>query len=87
MSREDHTITLAMADPLDVETIAAVRHCTGLKVSTVLAPEQEILDAIDKYYGDRPRARRRISSSRPARCRKISNTCATWRAKRPSSGW
>ena len=52
MSREDNTITLAMADPLDVETIAAVRHCTGLKISTVLAPEQEIIDAIDKYYGE-----------------------------------
>jgi general secretion pathway protein E len=52
LSREDHTITLAMADPLDVETIAAVRHCTGLKISTVLAPEQEIVDAIDKYYGE-----------------------------------
>ncbi len=52
MSREDHTITLAMADPLDVETIAAVRHCTGLKISTVLAPEQEIVDAIDKYFGE-----------------------------------
>ena len=52
MSRDDHTITLAMADPLDVETIAAVRQCTGLKISTVLAPEQEIVDAIDKYYGE-----------------------------------
>jgi general secretion pathway protein E len=52
MSRDDHTITLAMADPLDVETIAAVRHCTGFKISTVLAPEQEIVDAIDKYYGE-----------------------------------
>src|SRR3984893_12598932 len=52
LSREDHTVTLAMADPLDVETIAAVRHCTGLKISTVLAPEQEIVDAIDKYYGE-----------------------------------
>ncbi len=52
LSRVDHTITLAMADPLDVETIAAVRHCTGLKISTVLAPEQEIIDAIDKYYGE-----------------------------------
>ncbi len=52
ISRDDHTITLAMADPLDVETIAAVRKCTGLKISTVLAPEQEIVDAIDKYYGE-----------------------------------
>jgi general secretion pathway protein E len=55
VSRDDHTVTLAMADPLDVETISAVRHCTGLKISTVLAAEQEILDAIDKYYGDSAR--------------------------------
>src|SRR5229473_4685361 len=52
VGRDDHTVTLAMADPLDFETIAAVRNCTGLKVSTVLAAEQEILDAIDKYYGE-----------------------------------
>src|SRR6202045_4211502 len=55
VGRDDHTVTLAMADPLDVETIAAVRNCTGLKVSTVLAAEQEILDAIDKYYGESAR--------------------------------
>jgi general secretion pathway protein E len=55
VGRDDHTVTLAMADPLDVETIAAVRNCTGLKISTVLAPEQEILDAIDKYYGQSAR--------------------------------
>ena len=52
VGREDHTVTLAMADPLDFETIAAVRNCTGLKVDTVLAAEQEILDAIDRYYGE-----------------------------------
>src|ERR1700730_6315164 len=55
VGRDDHTVTLAMADPLDVETIAAVRNCTGLKINTVLAAEQEILDAIDKYYGDSAR--------------------------------
>ena len=55
VGRDDHTVTLAMADPLDVETIAAVRNCTGLKISTVLAAEQEILDAIDKYYGQSAR--------------------------------
>jgi len=55
VGRDDHTVTLAMADPLDVETIAAVRNCTGLKINTVLAPEQEILDAIDKYYGQSAR--------------------------------
>jgi len=55
VGRDDHTVTLAMADPQDVETIAAVRNCTGLKINTVLAAEQEILDAIDKYYGQSAR--------------------------------
>ncbi|MGD0200278.1 MAG: type II secretion system ATPase GspE [Bryobacteraceae bacterium] len=48
----DATLTIAMADPLDFETISAVRGFTGLKVDTALAAEQEILDAIDKYYGE-----------------------------------
>ena len=46
----DSTLTLAMADPLDFETIAAVRTFTGLRVEPVLAPEQEIVDSVDKYY-------------------------------------
>ncbi|MBM3812690.1 MAG: type II secretion system protein GspE [Acidimicrobiia bacterium] len=48
---DDSTLMLAMADPLDFETIAAVRHVTGLKVQPALAAEQEILDAVDRYYG------------------------------------
>ncbi|MBI3682408.1 MAG: Flp pilus assembly complex ATPase component TadA [Acidobacteria bacterium] len=47
----DSTLRLAMADPLDVETIRAVESVTGLRVQTVLASEQEIVDAIDKYLG------------------------------------
>src|SRR5580704_10269802 len=49
---EDSTVAVAMADPLDFETIAAVRGFSGLKVVTALAAEQEILDSIDKYYGE-----------------------------------
>ena len=49
---QDSTLTIAMADPLDFETISAVEGFTGLKVQPVLAAEQEILDAIDKYYGE-----------------------------------
>ncbi len=48
----DHSLRLAMADPLDFETISAVKACTGLRVEPVLAAEQEILDAIDRYYGE-----------------------------------
>jgi general secretion pathway protein E len=47
----DHTVTLAMADPLDYETRSAVSSCTGLAVQAGIAAEQEILDAIDRYYG------------------------------------
>ncbi|MGA2325303.1 MAG: type II secretion system ATPase GspE [Bryobacteraceae bacterium] len=48
----DSTLTIAMADPLDFETLAAVRGFTGLKVEPALAAEQEILDAIDRNYGE-----------------------------------
>jgi general secretion pathway protein E len=47
----DHTVTLAMADPLDFETRNAVESSTGLAVEAGIALEQEILDAIDRYYG------------------------------------
>jgi general secretion pathway protein E len=49
---QDSTLTIAMADPLDFDTIAAVRSFCGLKIETALAPEQDILDAIDRHYGD-----------------------------------
>ncbi len=51
----DSTLTLAMADPLDFETVAAVRAFSGLQIQTVLAAEQEILEAIDKHYGETER--------------------------------
>ena len=54
----DSVLTLAMADPLDFETIAAVRAFSGLEIRTALAAEQEILDAIDKHYGEGERQAR-----------------------------
>ncbi|HXA51385.1 MAG TPA: ATPase, T2SS/T4P/T4SS family, partial [Candidatus Acidoferrum sp.] len=51
----DQVLTVAMADPLDFETIAALRAFSGLEVRTVLASEQEVLDAIDKNYGESDR--------------------------------
>ncbi|MEO8662556.1 MAG: type II secretion system ATPase GspE [Bryobacteraceae bacterium] len=52
---EDHTLTLAMADPLDFETISAVRSRTGLRINPVLAAEQEILESIDRNYSEASR--------------------------------
>jgi general secretion pathway protein E len=47
----DSTLTVAMADPLDFETVAAIRSFSGFEIRTALAPEQEIVEAIDKHYG------------------------------------
>jgi general secretion pathway protein E len=51
----DSTVTLAMADPLDFETIAAVRCATGLRVQTAIASEGEIVEAVGRYYGEAER--------------------------------
>jgi len=49
---EEGSLTLAMVDPLDFETINAVQGSTKLEVRPQLAGEQEILDAIDRYYAE-----------------------------------
>ena len=51
----ESTLTIAMADPMDFETIAAIRAFTGFQLSIALAAEQEVLDAIEKYYGETER--------------------------------
>src|SRR5262245_44770302 len=50
LALHDHTVTLPMADPLDFQTRGTVAACTGLAVEPGIAAEQEILDAIDRYY-------------------------------------
>ncbi|MDE3198054.1 MAG: type II secretion system protein GspE, partial [Acidobacteriota bacterium] len=52
ISLEEGALTLAMADPLDFETINAVQASTKLEVRPQFAAEQEILDAIDRYYAE-----------------------------------
>jgi general secretion pathway protein E len=55
VSLVDSTLTIAMADPLDFETVAAVRSFSGIEVRTAIAAEQDILDAIERHYGDTER--------------------------------
>jgi general secretion pathway protein E len=45
-------LTVAMADPMDFETAAAIGSFSGLEIRTALAAEQEILDAVDRHYAD-----------------------------------
>ncbi len=51
----DSILTIAMADPLDFETVAAVAAYSGLEVRTALAAEAEIFDSIERYYGEAER--------------------------------
>ncbi len=44
------TLTVVMANPTDVDTIDNLRLKTGLEISPVLASEEDIKNAIDKYY-------------------------------------
>jgi general secretion pathway protein E len=47
---DDHTLTLAMSDPLDTETIAAVRMFTHMEVRALLAGDGEVAEALEKFY-------------------------------------
>ena len=49
-------LVTAMADPLDFEAQQGVRASTGYKVKPEIASEAEILEAIDKYYGEAARS-------------------------------
>ena len=49
---EGTTLRLAMADPLDFETLSAARMATGLTIEPEIASEADILDALERYYGE-----------------------------------
>ena len=63
VSMEGSTVTLAMGDPLDFETLATVRRFTGLEVRTALAAERDILEALDRYYGEEERREEGITGA------------------------
>ncbi len=51
--KEDGTLVVAMVDPLDTSVLEAVRLFTRFQFTeVVVASESELLDRIDKFYGD-----------------------------------
>ena len=48
---DDGSITVAMADPLDVSTVDAVGRMTARFVKVVSSSQFDILSSIDRYYG------------------------------------
>jgi len=51
IAKEGATITLAMVDPTNVFAVDEIRFATGYSVEPVLASEEALYQAIDKYYG------------------------------------
>ena len=52
ISKMGDSITLAMADPLNIFAIDHVKALTGYKINTIISSSQDILQAIDLSYPD-----------------------------------
>ena len=50
VAKDDTLFTIAMGDPTNVETLDTLRYLLGTDIDAVIAPEDQILDAIAKYY-------------------------------------
>jgi type IV pilus assembly protein PilB len=50
VSRTEHSLTVALADPFNVVAIDTLNQITGLHIEVATAPEQDILNCIDLYY-------------------------------------
>lgn len=56
INRVGQTLVVAMGDPTDMFAIDDLKFMTGYNIEVVVAGEQAILDAIDRYYGEQKRA-------------------------------
>ncbi|MGA2661118.1 MAG: ATPase, T2SS/T4P/T4SS family, partial [Verrucomicrobiota bacterium] len=50
VSRQNGTLTVALADPFDVTAVDTLQQVTGLAIEVVTAPERDILNCLDLYY-------------------------------------
>ncbi|MCU0791572.1 MAG: Flp pilus assembly complex ATPase component TadA [Opitutaceae bacterium] len=51
VSRENNTVRVAISDPLDVDAIDSISHYLKTSIEPVVAPADEILAHIDRFYG------------------------------------
>src|SRR3989344_3690612 len=51
VSKIGGSLTLAMADPLNIFAIDNVKALTGLEINPIIGRSKDILQAIDNYYG------------------------------------
>ena len=51
ISKMGNSLTLAMADPLNIFTIDNVKALTGMEINPIIGRSKDIVQAIDNYYG------------------------------------
>jgi Type II secretion system (T2SS), protein E, N-terminal domain len=66
VKKDGKSLVLAMADPMDLEAMDAIRFATGSNIKPVLAMGSEIEDAIKKYYDHEP-VKRKLQPDGPAK--------------------
>ncbi|MDH3391178.1 MAG: ATPase, T2SS/T4P/T4SS family [Desulfobulbaceae bacterium] len=54
ISKKNKKLVVAMANPLEQYVIDDLRFITGLDIGIAVAPESEVVSAIDKYYTNNP---------------------------------
>ncbi|MFH1577840.1 MAG: ATPase, T2SS/T4P/T4SS family [Candidatus Omnitrophota bacterium] len=52
ISQMGNTLTIAMADPLNIFTIDTLRNLTGFQINPVISSSEQILQAIEQFYPD-----------------------------------
>lgn len=63
LSRNLDSLTVAFADPLDVIILDNLKKMTSCEINPIVASETDIIQAIDKFYGDRDLLSEAISQS------------------------
>ncbi len=51
MAEEEDTLKVIVSDPYDIDTIEKLRFILNRKVEIALAPKENIIEAINRYYG------------------------------------
>jgi general secretion pathway protein E/type IV pilus assembly protein PilB len=64
--KHDSSLTVAMADPSDLDTIDSLTHLLQMEINLQVASEPDIEAALSKYYGEREKGGARVADPKLA---------------------
>lgn len=66
VSKFGKTLTVAMADPLNINAQDDMRHMTGMEIRALVASEKDIKDTIEFYYGEKAASSSKEAVAKPS---------------------